>query len=197
MAFRLIIITAPGPVRNEVATIHRLFEAGLKVLHVRKPEFSRSELHSLIAQIDKKYHRRLVLHSHYSLAKEFNVKGLHLTEKTRKDKVPSSFNPVHHTLSASFHSLRDIDRNRRKYDYIFLSPVFDSISKRGYRGSLNFDELSKFLRTHRNVAALGGVEPRTIPQLRKMGFKAAAVLGFIWTSDSPARAFRKLRSKIE
>ena len=60
-----------------------------------------------------------------------------------------------------------------------LSPVFDSISKQGYRSAFDPDSLRPWLEGKR-VVALGGVTPERIPLLRDAGFSGAAMLGYFW-----------------
>lgn len=62
--------------------------------------------------------------------------------------------------------------------YATLSPIFDSISKQGYKAAFNFDELQSALsKLKLPVIALGGVTPEKIPLLTTLGFKGAAMLG--------------------
>jgi len=197
MSFKLIVISAPTQISTELSRICELFKEGLKILHVRKPGFSISELRNYIRGIPKKYHKRLVIHSHYALLKEFDLRGIHLPEKNRRKKLPASFNSKKHSISASFHSLVDVARNKRRYDYIFLSPVFNSLSKKRYKSAFAEKDLIPFLKAHKNVVALGGIEPGTIRAAKALGFKGSATLGFIWESKDAVRAYRQLASKIK
>ena len=36
----MIVITNPSAIANEISTIESLFEEGLSLLHIRKPDFS-------------------------------------------------------------------------------------------------------------------------------------------------------------
>jgi len=73
-------------------------------------------------------------------------------------------------------------------DYCFLSPVYDSISKAGYRaagflapGEGRRRRLAAALgRSPVPVLALGGVGPGKLAELRDAGFAGAAVLGAVW-----------------
>jgi len=197
MSFKLIVISPSSHLKNELRDIRALFSRGLKILHVRKPGFSVDELRNFIQLIPKKYHKRLVIHSHYGLLKEFDLRGIHLPEKNRGKKLPAAFNAKKHQLSASFHLLADVKRNKRKYDYIFLSPVFNSLSKKNYKSEFRKEDLISFLKTYKNVIALGGIEPGTIRATKILHFKGAATLGFIWESEEPAKAYRQLASKIK
>ena len=79
----------------------------------------------------------------------------------------------------------------------FLSPVFDSISKNGYKSKFT-DRLNKFTQIKpeliatikgKNIVALGGVDTDKLELLRKVGFKGAATLGAIWHSKKPVEKF--------
>jgi thiamine-phosphate pyrophosphorylase len=197
MNFKLILITAPEMREGETEVITALFEKGLQILHLRKPGSSLYEMRLLLNSIPKKFHRRIVIHSHYRLANECNLKGIHLTEKTRKKKLPPSFNKRKHTLSASFHAIIEIRKAKRKYNYLFLSPTYNSISKKGYKSHLKEEELQQLLREKKNVIALGGITPGVISNIRNLGFAGAASLGYIWESKDPLRSYKELVLKIK
>jgi thiamine-phosphate pyrophosphorylase len=197
MKYELIVITPQQTIANELAWMEKLFKAGLKKLHVRKPGFSKSELQKYISMVPRKYHSRIVIHSHYSLIAQFSLGGIHLTEKSKRKKIPSTYDPGKHTLSASFHSTKDIEHSRRRYDYVFLSPVFDSISKKGYKRSFDEKALLHFLAKYKNIIALGGIDPASVRKAMQMKFRGVATLGYIWEAKDPVKAFQKLRSKIK
>jgi len=64
------------------------------------------------------------------LLNEFNIKGIHLNEKNRREGILEKF--YSDIRSTSFHSIEDLVADKSKYEYVFLSPIFDSISKIGY-----------------------------------------------------------------
>ena len=66
---------------------------------------------------------------------------------------------------------------------MFLSPVFDSISKAGYRGAFPPQELDGAARRgliDHKVVALGGVSAQKMPQVHAWGFGGVALLGAVW-----------------
>ncbi|MGN6509625.1 MAG: thiamine phosphate synthase [Chitinophaga sp.] len=69
--------------------------------------------------------------------------------------------------------------NPTDWDFLLLGPVFDSISKAGYKGR-HFSNLP------RNAIAIGGITPSNLEKLQQMGFYGAAMLGAIW--QKPERA---------
>lgn len=200
---QLIVISSPEAVAQEARLMSEMLAAGLLRLHLRKPAFGRAQMAEYVAQIPARYHPRLVLHGHPALVAELELGGLHLTAAARNAlRGPPKLHPGQ-TLSTSFHTLAEISRHRRKYDYVFLSPVFDSLSKRGYAAGFALSTVAEALRQLRpragympRVLALGGVEAPRLAAVRQAGFAGAAVLGAVWQSPDPVAAFRALQSIV-
>ncbi|HXD94336.1 MAG TPA: thiamine phosphate synthase, partial [Bacteroidia bacterium] len=87
-------------------------------------------------------------------------------------------------------------KSRRKYEYVFLSPVFDSISKTGYKSNFDLENLKPFLKKHKNVIALGGVNTKNIELIKQVGFSGAAFIGAVWQNKNPAKSYKELVLKI-
>lgn len=180
-----------------------MLAAGLSRLHVRKPAFSQEEMADYVAQIPAGYHARLVLHSNPSLVEKLQLGGLHLTAASRTALTGRPCLLPGQTLSTSFHTLAEIQQHRRRYNYVFLSPVFDSLSKENYGAAFDLSTVAERLArlSHRvgyvpQVMALGGIEAGRLPAVRQAGFAGAAVLGAVWQSADPVAAFRTLQSII-
>lgn len=72
---------------------------------------------------------------------------------------------------------------RPDFEYCFISPVFDSLSKPGHHAGIDKKELAWALdEVETRVVALGGLDNRTLPLLPK-GCWGAAVLGAIWKEE--------------
>ncbi len=66
---------------------------------------------------------------------------------------------------------------------MFLSPVFDSISKPGYGSRFSTEELREAAGKgliNAKVYALGGVDPSRFAELEALGFGGVALLGAAW-----------------
>lgn len=177
----LIVISNHTPVEQENKLINALFDEGLAVFHLRKPDISRKELNHLLINIDKRHHSKIALHQHHELADYFGTNRLHYTEKDRIDYEGSLINSnmSSFTLSTSIHQLASYISLPAIFDYCFLSPVFNSISKPEYH-SLLTPNFTLPLKTKTKIIALGGISSATIPDVKKFGFDGIAVLGSIW-----------------
>ncbi len=185
---KMIVITNPTPVENEISIIHSLFAEGLPLLHVRKPSFSVSEMNAFLADIAPEYRSRLVLHHHHDLADDFGINRLHYSEKDLTDS--HSFSKK--TLSTATHSIEDFNALNPVFEYAFLSPVFSSISKQGYTSKLDFPtEIEKRTNYNTKLIALGGIQFENINQALAFGFDGIALLGTIWCSENPLENFKK------
>lgn len=177
---RLILISWPTVLEEEFFLLDQLFGIGLEVFHLRKPDYSRDELAACIQQIDKKYRSRVVLHSHHDLADQYDLKGVHFTGRYSFEDEKGTLYPG--SRSRSFHCFDEVKNFGANYDYLFLSPVFPSISKPGYSRSFDLGQVERYLRRERAgcVIALGGVELRNIDRIKAYGFDGAALLGTVW-----------------
>lgn len=185
---KLIAITLPDFFPEEAGIINSLFEAGLERLHVRKPYSDCEALKSLLENIAPENYSRIVLHDHFDLAKELLLGGIHLNR--RNSEVLQGFNG---TLSRSCHSIAELEES--PLDYLFLSPVFPSISKSGYGDGFSLERLKEAAEEGiitKRVYALGGICAGTIPLLRNIPFGGVAVLGALWGTSHGLDAKRHL-----
>ncbi|NML64447.1 thiamine phosphate synthase [Hymenobacter sp. RP-2-7] len=200
--FQLLAITPPAQAA-ELPLLPPLFAAGLPRLHVRKPGWAAPELAAYVQAVPECYRCRLVLHSHYQLAPALGLGGIHLTEAARRDPAtPQVLRRAKGlSVSASLHSLAELRQHRRRYTYVFLSPVFDSISKTDYASRYDLTELPAVLRglaarpSYRpRVLALGGVAAGNLPLVQQAGFAGAAVLGALWQAPDPLGVWHALQA---
>lgn len=174
--FLRIAITLPEPPEDESRRVTRLLDSGrFDIVHLRHPGASRREMRAIIEEIPGRLHRRLRLHGHFDLAAEFNLGGLHLNG--RCPEPPAFYSGP---LSRSCHSVGEV-LGARGFDYVTLSPVFDSVSKAGYRAAFTTADLSRLADAGDipRVIALGGVTPEKAAGLDRRIFGGYAILGAV------------------
>lgn len=180
---KLIVVTAPRFFVEEDKIITTLFEEGLDILHLRKPETPAMYSERLLTLIPKKYHKRIITHEHFYLQEEFNLMGIHLN--ARNSKEPHDFSGH---ISCTCHSMEEIQNKKHFYDYLFLSPVYDCITKEKVASGFTAEELREAGRSRivdSKVMALGGITPEKILELKDFGFGGAAVMGDLWNKFDP------------
>ena len=168
--FLIIAVTPPYFFKGESERINSILsEDQACLIHIRKPGASEKDIEKLIQEISPQYHNRLKLHDHFELLEKYNLGGIHLNSRNPERNLKAK------SVSISIHSLDEIE-GKENFDYFFISPVFDSISKEGYKAAFDLDVLSKKIRGKKAIA-LGGVSPEKFSQLKSLGFIGAALLG--------------------
>lgn len=218
--FLLVVITRPHFFPGEAACLEGLLAAGLEKLHLRKPGAKEEEVETLLKQIDPRWYSRLVLHGNGDLrplAVRYGIPQMHCPPgdlgavkqgsgrpgrpKAGKQEEPSVSRqrkpgeeyPI--ALSASLHSWEEIKEvEGAGLTYVFMSPVFNSISKPGYTATPGL------LRRPAGpypckVIGLGGVDKDTIGELIREEWDGAAVLGWIW--EDPGMAVERYEQLMD
>lgn len=209
-----VLITLPGFVRGEAQAICALQRSGAGIIHLRKPGADPTCLTRLLDELREAGadFGRLTLHGDEALTRRYGFGGIHLKgeellrcaalrENASGGQVPGvSGGGVPLRLSCSAHSWDEARRWAPAADYVWLSPLFDSISKAGYRSGIDIAGASRLLLDGRRtegagksapasgeafpfsgrIVALGGISPENIARVRMAGFGGAAVLGALW-----------------
>ena len=181
---KLIAITPPATAPDEPDRIAACLDAGFDYVHLRKSEDSADAMRRRLDALSVELVRRIKLHSHFELANEYPVAGIHLN--SRCGRVPSGL-PEGVKVSRSCHSVAELS-TCSQMEYATLSPIFDSISKPGYKAAFNLEEISETIRGYGNVVALGGVTADCLPKLREAGFAGAAFMGYIFGAQDIRKA---------
>jgi thiamine-phosphate pyrophosphorylase len=175
------VITCPEFLEREREAVEALFEAGLEVLHLRKPGASTESLKQFVEAIDTRFHPRITVHGRRSTLRALDVGGFHLPRA--EIEAVTGAQETEKRLSCSCHTLEEIKASLMSCKYVFLSPIFDSISKSGYGAAFPAEALAAGQRAKiitQQVYALGGITPERLGQVRGWGFGGVGILGYLW-----------------
>lgn len=183
-SMKIIAITPPHAIGNEVVVIRRLFAKGIDIVHLRKyqSEFDEVDVKDYLCEILSaltfEQRSRIVIHDYPQLYYEYSLKGIHVNKNVAS--LPENYTGF---KTRSCHSFEEIQKYRDDYDYLFLSPIFDSISKRGYKSAFTHEMLQNASLEgiiNKKVIALGGVTFDKIPYLQSLNFGGVAMIGGIY-----------------
>ena len=177
-----IVITQPDFFDGEVERIVQLLHRGdVDLIHIRKPSATKEAVEALIKQIPSTLYDKLVLHDFHALAPKYNLYGIHLNSRN-----PQPLSGWTGSISISCHTLDELKEcQKTNFNYMSLSPIFDSISKVGYKSAFTEEELRKAHHEgiiNERVMALGGVTFERIPNVLDLGFGGGMILGDAWQS---------------
>lgn len=201
---KLILMTRPEFFVEEHQILIALFEEGLDTLHLRKPNTEPVYSERLLSLIPEAYRKSIVVHDHFYLKSEYGLKGIHLNQ--RNPELPNNYKGH---ISCSCHSAEELQTCSSFSDYMFLSPIFNSISPGDYSTTFTppvLQQLSKQKLINKKVMAMGGIGLENISAIRNYGFGGVVVLGDIWNhfnihTNHDYKAlishFRKLRKQTD
>ncbi|MCM1077362.1 MAG: thiamine phosphate synthase [Bacteroides sp.] len=173
--------------RKEPAQVRAILEGGWDRVHLRHPDASRAEMYQLLESIPTALHDRLVVHSHFDLTDDFKLGGLHLNH--RNPNAPCNY---HGALSKSCHSIEEVITSTGMA-YVTLSPIFDSISKTGYKSTFTESQFAALATIPTKVIALGGVTAERMDILKRYNFSGFAMLGALPWNAQPAEMSRFIK----
>jgi thiamine-phosphate pyrophosphorylase len=201
----MIVITNPITTANEINIIHSLFENGLELLHIRKPDFSVAEIKVYLSEIKPNFRQQLVLHSHHHLAEKFDINRIHFSESERKKTLMlfgkflfETYKTKGFHLSTSVHTVEDFNALDNTFEYAFLSPIFPSISKENYSSKTDlFEAIKNRTNYATKLIALGGIESKNTEEALENGFDNLALLGTIWNQNNPLENFKSCQKIVQ
>ena len=172
---KLAIMTTSTFFVEEDKILTSFFNEGLTNLHLFKPGQSPLYSERLLTLLPEEHHKRITVHQHYYLKKEFNLAGIHID--CPEESPPSGYKGKLGRTCSSLPQLRDM---RRQADYVFLDHVLESRHCTPGYTLQQLHEAADHNLIDRHVWALGGVTMNNIPLLRELGFGGAVVCSDIW-----------------
>lgn len=202
---KIVVISQSKVIENEHKTVQELFEAGLGTLHVRKPRLRTKQLIEYIEKIPHQFHNRLVIHSHHNLASKYNLQGVHYTRLHlepnfrnwwREKKL--EFIKRKLVRTSSHNKLASLyDESEITYDYVFLSPIFDSITGKYQSGFYEDSIRAAVQKTGHKIVARGGIDVTRIEKVQELGLYGLALYSCIWNSQNPLEEFLKITHRCK
>ena len=180
-----------------------MFEQGLPTYHVRKKHFSTRELKRYLEEIPKKYHNRIVIHTHHELALKYDLKGIYITRSHKKRKFKLwfwknwlKFRRGNLEICTTIRNIEGMMEFIPHYDYIFLAPVFDSLSGNFQSAFSEYNLIPALRNTKYKVIARGGTSVDNIEKAHKLGFGGIAFYTSIWKANNPLHEFIRIKEKF-
>ncbi|MDR3714979.1 MAG: thiamine phosphate synthase [Puia sp.] len=207
-SFELMVITRPDFFFWESDYLKALLEAGLQKLHLRKPRDNPRKMVRLLRRLAPRWHSRLVLHGDTSLAPEYGIPQVHYSYAACKKMRELKISPRENLpFSTSLHHWEEMDQaesglipnQEGKLKYVFISPLFENLSKKSTTTTPNkrlLQRPAKILPC--GIVGLGGISSDNIGQVLAGGWDGAAMLGWIWEEPKKSvERFRRIQQAVD
>ena len=197
---KLIVVCSAYDIENEIGLIELMLRKGMDKFHLRKPNYTTKYDETFLDRLHPKFIKLIISHSRHNMAFRYKLKGINLGRNHKRTKLKTFWKVFKMKLinkklivTSEFDSLTQFNASRYPYDYVMLSPVYDSISKKGKRSKFNHSRLKKAFKTKKNyeVYAGGGITASRIAHCQELGFDGVVVMGSIWESEDPIASFEE------
>ena len=188
-----ILLSSPEHHPHELDIIRAFLAVNDVLFHLRRYDWEEGQVADFLSQFTKVELEKIVLNHHHFLASEFGIQRLHFSEQDRSVMDVEKLQRIADAgfiLSTSVHEVETFNQLPECFTYAFLSPVFDSISKSGYK-AVSF-ELSE-RRKDMKLIGLGGITKDNYKIVVEMGFDGVAFLGGIWNQSNPMELITNIR----
>ena len=178
---KIIAITTPKVSADDAYLIKALLDKGVDFIHLRKPDSTIDECRNLLETLSSEYLSRIIIHDYPELYDEYSLKGIHVNKNIKT--LPVGYQGF---KTRSCHSFEEVISCKSEYDYLFLSPIFDSISKVGYKSAFSSENLLHASQTgiiDNKVIALGGVTFDKLDYLKSLNFGGVAMIGGLYNKN--------------
>lgn len=175
------LFTPPQCPSSLALAYNELFKEGLHCLILRLKGATRKDYEKVILSIDPIYRHRILIDDYFDLLDNCEVGGVYLNPSKwyHYKEIATKTSRI----ATSAHSLEELFTIPFKPTFAMLSPIYDSISKKGYLANISLEECKKRLPLLAfPVLALGGITPNRAKEVLQYGFSGVAVLGYLYES---------------
>ena len=175
---KLLLLSSPNFFVEEDKILATLFEEGLDILHLRKPNSEPVYCERLLTLLPEKYHQRIVTNDHFYLKDEFDLMGIHISE--RNPNKPQGYKGI---TTRTCYSLEELTEAKKQNQYVILRNIYDSPSHSNNKSLYTHEQLREASRKgliDKRVMAQTGITLENIQEVRELGFGGAVVCSDIW-----------------
>ncbi len=199
-----VIYTSENPVRGEMEKIVSLFESGADYLYLRKPAAGIDYWMAFLEQFPPGYESKMITTS-YRLLHDLQLGGFHFQREMLKYLSDTDLNDnlkmireANKISSVTVHDIDTLQKYDGRFDLILVAPLFESISKKEYKGTWDIEMLKKYnqnrIGKNSAIIALGGVNADKNEILQEIHVDGFALLGYLW--EDPELAVENFKKMI-
>jgi len=201
---KLVLMTKPTFFVEEDKILATLFEEGLDDLHLYKPGSAPVYAERLLTLLPDDYYRRIYVHDHYYLKKEYGLAGIHID--AADEPLPDGYKGK---FTRTCMNLDLLKAAKKKSEYVMLKYIFHSQSEPDADQTFNHEDLREASRRgliDRHVYALGGMNLENVRVAKDLRFGGVVICGDLWNRfdihnqqdyRNLVNHFEKLRKAIE
>jgi len=196
---KAVLVTEPeGNVDETLGVAGRALQGGLSAIVVRRPHDSAKSVFELTRQLRPATRRLgclLLVSDRIDVAVAADADGVHLGERSLPIAAARRVIRPGALLGRSVHNLDEAGRFEEEgADYLFLGPVFETMSHPGEPG-IGLDAFREaVLRASVPVLGIGGIDAANVRLVAQAGGAGAAAISAFYTASDAAELSRTFRA---
>ena len=156
---KLVVMTKPTFFVEEDKILADLLDEGVDYLHLYKPNSSPLYAERLLSLLPECYYNKIVVHDHYYLKGEYNLKGIHIDSPD--GPLPDGYRGRFSRTCTELDKLKEAKKKA-----CFTQAELNEASRKGL--------------IDRHVYALGGMNLDNIRMAKDLGFGGVVICGDLW-----------------
>ncbi|MDQ0215498.1 thiazole tautomerase (transcriptional regulator TenI) [Oikeobacillus pervagus] len=161
-------------------------QSEVDLIQIREKRLTEQELMKLVQYLIKSgvCKEKLVINTHYEIAVNYGLAGVHLPENSRHATAIKKAYP-HLIVGRSIHSLSSaIQAEEDHVDYMFFGHIFPTASKKNVaaRGVESLREIVQHV--HTPVIAIGGITPQNVERVIRTNACGIAIMSGIFNEPN-------------
>lgn len=202
---RLYLITDRKQCHNLIETVEKALIAGVRMVQLREKDLDSKSLYDIALQLrtlTKKYKSLFIVNDRIDIALASQADGIQIGEKslpiTELSKLIRNSHCTKFFIGYSAHSFAEAKAlEELGVNWVTMSPVFESKSKKGYGPAIDLAELKNITSQLKiPVYALGGIDSSNVSDVMAVDVHGVALISDIMASDKPEEACRLILSKL-
>lgn len=181
-----------------------MMEAGADFIYLRKSNINNAYWYAYLEQFPYGFDNRFIT-TDFQLLHDLGLGGFHFQQDIVKSLTVEDLRENLALLrmkdkisSVTAHDLGELKKYDGVFDHILISPIFDSISKKGYSSAWDLEELKDYIFNRKDKRSLlfaqGGVDDQKLAIIQELGLDGLTLLGYLWEDASNAlQNFEKLQ----
>ena len=121
---KLALMSTPHFFVEEHHILTALLDEGLEMVHLNKPNSEPVFCERLLSLIPDSYRKLIVTHDHFYLQNEYELKGIHLSERN-----PEKPNNYKGSVSCTCTTYEDVVVQKKDMDYVIFDTTIDDITQ--------------------------------------------------------------------
>ena len=191
---KLVLMSTPNFFVEEHHILTALFDEGLEMVHLNKPNSEPVFYERLLSLLPDCYRKLIVTHDYFYLQNEYELKGIHLTEQN-----PNKPDNYKGSVSCTCATLEETTLVKKEMNHILFDITNEDLSTLA-------KDCSKRKLIDKKIYAMGAIDLDNIAQITDCGFGGIVLQDAIWnrfdihnTQDFKEiiNHFRKLKRLID